>query len=168
MALHVVVLMFDVVIKSVRFRLLVPIIVKIPPTEMKVPPTNINGFEAYSDEAYISDGITNHLTIANGTVEEYSPPVQDSDFSEYMWMENEEEFDKEVMQRLEEEELMEQCMLQHMMDDQPQNNAEAVVKDTTNGKPESQKPSTLNPDAAEFVPSWGRQGTSVKETSKSS
>lgn len=34
----------------------------------------------------------------------------DDDFSEYMWMLNEEEFDKEEMQRLEEEALMEQCI----------------------------------------------------------
>lgn len=31
------------------------------------------------------------------------------DFTEYLWMENEEEFDKQEWQRLEEEELMEQC-----------------------------------------------------------
>lgn len=34
----------------------------------------------------------------------------DDDFSEYMWMENEEEFDKLEMQRLEEEALMQQCV----------------------------------------------------------
>lgn len=37
-------------------------------------------------------------------------PSFDDDFSEYMWMMNEEEFDKEEMQRLEEEALMEQCI----------------------------------------------------------
>ncbi|KAH8358820.1 hypothetical protein KR093_002700 [Drosophila rubida] len=31
------------------------------------------------------------------------------DFSEYMWMENEEEFDKNELQRLEEEEIMQEC-----------------------------------------------------------
>lgn len=35
---------------------------------------------------------------------------EEDDFSEYMWMMNEEEFDKEEMQRLEEEALMEQCI----------------------------------------------------------
>lgn len=34
----------------------------------------------------------------------------EDDFTEYLWMENEEEFDKLEWQRLEEEELMEQCM----------------------------------------------------------
>ncbi|CAB0016743.1 unnamed protein product [Nesidiocoris tenuis] len=57
-----------------------------------------------------------------------------SDFSEYMWMENEEEFDQEVMKQLEEEALMEQCI-------------EAMLEDELEGKGP-----TLNPDAAEFVP----------------
>lgn len=45
----------------------------------------------------------------------------EDDFSEYLWMENEEEFDKLEMQRLEEEALMEQCieaMLQDELDEQ--------------------------------------------------
>lgn len=37
-------------------------------------------------------------------------PIIDVDFSEYMWMENLDEFDKEVMQQLEEEALAEECM----------------------------------------------------------
>lgn len=40
----------------------------------------------------------------------------DEDFTEYMWMENEEEFDKLEWQRLEEEELMEQC-LENMLEE---------------------------------------------------
>ena len=60
-----------------------------------MPPANMNGFESYDDEAYFPD--VGHMPASNGNgVEEYSPPVQDSDFSEYMWMENEEEFDKAV------------------------------------------------------------------------
>lgn len=38
------------------------------------------------------------------------------DFTEYMWMENEEEFDKLEMQRLEEEALIKECM-ENMQDD---------------------------------------------------
>lgn len=68
---------------------------------MKIQPTTMNGFETYDDEPYFSEGIPNHGPITNGAVEEYSPPVQDTDFSEYMWMENEEEFDKEVTYFLE-------------------------------------------------------------------
>lgn len=63
---------------------------------MKIQPTTMNGFETYDDEPYFSEGIPNHVPVTNGGAEEYNPPVQDSDFSEYMWMENEEEFDKEV------------------------------------------------------------------------
>lgn len=41
----------------------------------------------------------------------------EDDFSEYLWMENEEEFDKLEMQRLEEEALMEQC-IEAMLEDE--------------------------------------------------
>ena len=41
----------------------------------------------------------------------------DDDFSEYLWMENEEEFDKLEMQRLEEEALMEQCIEDMLADE---------------------------------------------------
>lgn len=39
------------------------------------------------------------------------------DFTEYLWMENEEEFDKIEWQRLEEEELMNQC-IEDMLEDE--------------------------------------------------
>ena len=45
----------------------------------------------------------------------------DNDFNEYLWMENEEEFDKLEWQRLEEEELMEQC-IENMMEDENDEN----------------------------------------------
>lgn len=85
---------------------------------MKVPPNpgSVNEFDSFDDENYYNDGIPVHGNGANVVVDDYSPPPEDPDFSEYMWMENEEEFDKEVMQRLEEEELMEQCMMQHMLE----------------------------------------------------
>ncbi|XP_031842498.1 polyA-binding protein interacting protein 2 isoform X2 [Nomia melanderi] len=38
-----------------------------------------------------------------------TPEIENNDFSEYLWMENEEAFDEEVIQRLTEEELMEEC-----------------------------------------------------------
>lgn len=40
----------------------------------------------------------------------------DASFEEYLWMENEEEFDKSELQRLEEEALMKECM-ENMQDD---------------------------------------------------
>lgn len=40
----------------------------------------------------------------------------DANFEEYLWMENEEEFDKTELQRLEEEALMKECM-ENMQDD---------------------------------------------------
>lgn len=40
----------------------------------------------------------------------------DANFEEYLWMENEEEFDKSELQRLEEEALMKECM-ENMQDD---------------------------------------------------
>ncbi|XP_017786082.1 PREDICTED: uncharacterized protein LOC108569151 isoform X2 [Nicrophorus vespilloides] len=91
---------------------------------MKVPSNNMNGYSTYEEEHYFNEagpphnGTTNGTTNGNGTTS--APPAEETDFSEYMWMENEEEFDKEVLQRLEEEELMEQCMLQHMLDNENQ------------------------------------------------
>lgn len=58
--------------------------------KMKIP-TN-NGFYGHDSSAYIPDG----SDIGNGADNE--APTQDGDFSEYMWMENEEEFDKQVRQ----------------------------------------------------------------------
>uniref|UniRef100_A0A0V0G895 Uncharacterized protein n=1 Tax=Triatoma dimidiata TaxID=72491 RepID=A0A0V0G895_TRIDM len=81
-----------------------------------------------------------------------------TDFSEYMWMENEEEFDKQVMKQLEEEALMEQCieaMLEDELENKPQENGDFVYdfqKMCVQEKAELARKSTLNPDAAEFVP----------------
>ncbi|XP_046431219.1 polyadenylate-binding protein-interacting protein 2 isoform X2 [Neodiprion pinetum] len=97
----------------------------------------------------------------------------DGDFSEYMWMENEEEFDKQVLQQLEEEELMEEC-LEAMLEEerQHQRNQNSAAWSTATSTVENNgidlcqqlgglrvhddlaKQSTLNPDAAEFVPAY--------------
>lgn len=45
----------------------------------------------------------------------------DDDFTEYLWMENEEEFDKLEWQRLEEEELMKQCIDDYENDEDEEN-----------------------------------------------
>jgi hypothetical protein len=62
-------------------------------SSMKMPSnqSSENGLYAYEDTTYISESIEN-----NG-VEEFNASPED-DFSEYLWMENEEEFDKEVFQ----------------------------------------------------------------------
>nr|XP_049695853.1 fibrous sheath CABYR-binding protein [Helicoverpa armigera]XP_049695854.1 fibrous sheath CABYR-binding protein [Helicoverpa armigera] len=95
------------------------------------------------------------------------PPVpaqpQPDDFADYMWMENEEEFDKQVMQQLEEEALMEQCIEAMLEDEQrerhnrPHNAHNHHYPTTSNGASslsleETVSRSTLNPLAAEFVP----------------
>jgi len=108
-------------------------------------------------------------------------PTAPDDFSEYLWMENEEEFDKQILQQLEEEALMEHClevMLDHERDldnmtyfsslgsddthsptwsgDQQSQNGSDLCRQMSNmrvqDKDELAKQSTLNPNAAEFVP----------------
>ncbi|XP_020287115.1 polyadenylate-binding protein-interacting protein 2 isoform X2 [Pseudomyrmex gracilis] len=110
------------------------------------------------------------------------PEVQatgDTDFSEYLWMENEEEFDKQVLQQLEEEALMEEC-LEAMLEEerQHQRNIDSSVATacmTENNAAELcqqlnslsmhddslAKQSTLNPDAAEFVPAFQPASASI-------
>lgn len=90
---------------------------------------------------------------------------QQDDFADYMWMENEEEFDKQVMQQLEEEALMEQC-IEAMLEDERERERGSVVTNghnaiASNGLgglslAEQVSKSTLNPLAAEFVPTFAR------------
>lgn len=86
------------------------------------------------------------------------PPREPGDFSEFMWMENEEEFDKEVLRQLEEEALMKQCIESMLEDEESANsskNSEFIQnfsKLRVQDRQEIVKKSTLNPDAAEFVP----------------
>ncbi|XP_043680038.1 polyadenylate-binding protein-interacting protein 2 isoform X1 [Vespula pensylvanica] len=106
--------------------------------------------------------------------------ASDGDFSEYLWMENEEEFDKQVLQQLEEEELMEEC-LEAMLEEERQHerNINSTAWSTATSIPYNNgaelcqqlsdlrmhddlaKQSTLNPDAAEFIPSFKATVTSV-------
>ncbi|XP_041983788.1 microtubule-associated protein 1B [Aricia agestis] len=100
------------------------------------------------------------------------PPPQD-DFADYMWMENEDEFDKQVMQQLEEEALMEQCIEAMLEDEQrerqrPTANGHNHYPTSSNGGTsisleEAVSRSTLNPLAAEFVPSFGARQTVTEE-----
>ncbi|CAK1547900.1 unnamed protein product [Leptosia nina] len=90
------------------------------------------------------------------------------DFADYMWMENEEEFDKQVMQQLEEEALMEQCIEAMLEDEQRERHRRTNGHNNNNGPTTSNSSntaslqeavsrSTLNPLAAEFVPGRARQ-----------
>lgn len=58
---------------------------------MKMPgnQSTDNGIYEYEENSYFSEGLEQ-----NG-VEEFNTPPE-NDFSEYLWMEHEEEFDKEV------------------------------------------------------------------------
>ncbi|XP_060808408.1 uncharacterized protein LOC132903659 [Amyelois transitella] len=89
----------------------------------------------------------------------YAAPATPDDFADYMWMENEEEFDKQVIQQLEEEALMEQCIEAMLEDEQRERrrpNGHHQYPTTSNGAPslslaETVSRSRLNPLAAEFV-----------------
>ncbi|XP_046386689.1 polyadenylate-binding protein-interacting protein 2 [Ischnura elegans] len=148
---------------------------------MKIPGSGSgNGYYGHESViSYISDA--SELGNAN---DDLDSPTTDGDFSEYMWMENEEEFDKEVMQQLEEEALMEQC-IEAMLEDEREMDGMQNGSGNTNGSSENcprsvsqengvqtnnspsdicqnmenlrvhddlARQSTLNPNAAEFVP----------------
>ncbi|XP_058467278.1 polyadenylate-binding protein-interacting protein 2 [Malaya genurostris] len=150
--------------------------------KMKMPDINIGG--GSSNNGYSTNG--NYSDNYDSDPEGYiTPPDEDSsvggpnydeDFSEYMWMENEEEFDKQEMQRLEEEALMEQCIEAMLRDElEAQENEDEEINQLQNDStkvPESSNSlcsalsslqvnkerkvdvemSTLNPLAVEFVP----------------
>ncbi|XP_058812140.1 polyadenylate-binding protein-interacting protein 2 [Topomyia yanbarensis] len=150
--------------------------------KMKMPDINIGG--GSSNNGYSTNG--NYSDSYDSDPEGYmTPPNEDSssggpnydeDFSEYMWMENEEEFDKQEMQRLEEEALMEQCIEAMLRDElEAQENEEQetyqLQNDSTKSSESSKElcsalsvlqisrerkvdveTSTLNPLAVEFVP----------------
>ncbi|XP_062535019.1 polyadenylate-binding protein-interacting protein 2B isoform X2 [Armigeres subalbatus] len=142
---------------------------------MKMPDHNIgcsssnNGYSGNYSDSYDSDP-DGYITPPNEDNSNGGGPNLDEDFSEYLWMENEEEFDKEEMQRLEEEALMEQCieaMLQDELDaaqdadsdptlecesSKDLCNALSSLQVQTKDQKVSVEQSTLNPLAAEFVP----------------
>ncbi|EAT46241.1 AAEL002550-PC [Aedes aegypti] len=143
---------------------------------MKMPDHSIgcsssnNGYSGNYSDSYDSDP-DGYITPPNEDNSNGGGPNLDEDFSEYMWMENEEEFDKQEMQRLEEEALMEQCieaMLQDELDavqdtnrdptlavDSPKDLCYALssLQVQSNDPKVAVEQSTLNPLAAEFVPS---------------
>ncbi|PNF30411.1 hypothetical protein B7P43_G12874 [Cryptotermes secundus] len=148
---------------------------------MKIPNGSGNGY--YGHDSSIISYLSDSSDIGNG--DDVDSPTLDGDFSEYMWMENEEEFDKQVMQQLEEEALMEQCIEAMLEDEREIRNIHNQAM-TANGvgvmdichpwstgtdyvqptdapnlcetmenlsvQDDLAKQSTLNPNAAEFVP----------------
>lgn len=141
---------------------------------MKVPPT--------ADDHIISNSVeSNTADSDDGLHEAPHSPSREGDFSEYLWMENEEEFEQQIMQQLEEEALMQQCIeaMQDEMNPFSSSTPSAIysngnsnhsaddlltrgiqnlsVDDNSSGQ------SKLNPDAAEFVP---RTGSSPSVASK--
>ena len=93
---------------------------------MKIPSSGGLGNGYYNHEisiiSYLSD---------SDLSDDLDSPTIDGDFSEYMWMENEEEFDQQVMKQLEEEALMEQC-IEAMLEEEPEvfNNIQNQVTNT--------------------------------------
>lgn len=70
---------------------------------MKVPP-------AQSEDHLVSNDVDHQADSDDGLNEAPHSPSREGDFSEYLWMENEEEFEQQIMQQLEEEALMQQCI----------------------------------------------------------
>ncbi len=71
---------------------------------MKVPPNQ-------PDEQIVSNSVdANNADSDDGLNDAPHSPSREGDFSEYMWMENEEEFEEQIMQQLEEEALVQQCI----------------------------------------------------------
>ncbi|CAD6208787.1 GSCOCG00003595001-RA-CDS [Cotesia congregata] len=147
--------------------------------KMKIPNSGSgNGY--YGHES----GVISYLDHVE---QEIDPPAgENGDFAEYLWMENEEEFDKQVLEQLEEEELMEEC-LEAMLEEERQHQRNQVssnwcnvTTETVSGNELCQqlsslrvhndlaKSSTLNPDAEEFVPSFNVVTVSTTEISSES
>lgn len=124
---------------------------------------------AYFSDPYDSDA----ESVGTPPNEDHTGPSDD--FAEYMWMENEDEFDMQELQRLEEEELMDQCIEAMILDEMASGERISSVAGSVPresglmnilsslhldkgthqqlSKNVDVEQSTLNPLAAEFVPS---------------
>ncbi|CAI6344674.1 unnamed protein product [Macrosiphum euphorbiae] len=70
---------------------------------MKVPKEESK--EQNNDNTLNDDDNLSNPYDTESNSDSIDPPTRDGDFSEYMWMENQEEFDLQVMKELEEKEL---------------------------------------------------------------
>ncbi|XP_042193720.1 polyadenylate-binding protein-interacting protein 2 [Callorhinchus milii] len=120
--------------------------------DMKTP--NVNNTSSGSG--------TQEEIVSNGHTESEPNP-----FAEYMWMEHEEEYNRQVEEELWEEEFLERCF-QQMLDEEdkewfiPERDLPGInqIQQQMNGlsvndsskTEELVSKSTLNPDAKEFVP----------------
>jgi len=75
---------------------------------MKVPKEDSK--EQNNDNTLNDDDNLSNPYDTESNSDSIDPPTRDGDFSEYMWMENQEEFDLQVMKELEEKELMKECL----------------------------------------------------------
>ncbi|XP_074396779.1 polyadenylate-binding protein-interacting protein 2B [Zonotrichia albicollis] len=87
-------------------------------------------------------------------------PEQEKDpFAEYLWMEHEEDFDRQVEEELQEQEFLDRCF-QEMLEEEerdwfiPARDLPQGMQPDSNGHGADDilSKSTLNPDAKEFVP----------------
>ncbi|NWV99420.1 PAI2B protein, partial [Machaerirhynchus nigripectus] len=97
------------------------------------------------------------VSVGNGREEKESDP-----FAEYLWMENEEDFDRQVEEELQEQEFLDRCF-QEMLEEEerdwfvpardlPQGMAPIPQQRHGLGAEDILSKSNLNPDAKEFVP----------------
>ncbi|XP_026284559.1 polyadenylate-binding protein-interacting protein 2B [Frankliniella occidentalis] len=91
------------------------------PTETSAPPSNAGSGNGYYGQNNVM------LILAPPSPD----PAENGDFSEYFWMENEEEFDQQVLKELEEEALMEQCMQAMIDDTSPMNSPASWQQNST-------------------------------------
>lgn len=85
---------------------------------MKMPPGDNHGnaneqgfFNNYEEPAYFFEQVeVTETGVPISPADDTTSTAAEADFSEYMWMEHMEEFDREVMKKLEEEALMEECL----------------------------------------------------------
>ncbi|XP_021382478.1 polyadenylate-binding protein-interacting protein 2B isoform X2 [Lonchura striata] len=115
----------------------------------------MNGSELASTTA--SNPKSKEDPAGNGLQEKEKNP-----FAEYMWMENEEDFDRQVEEELQEQEFLDRCF-QEMLEEEEERDWFIPARDLPQGMGQLQQQlrdgaddilskSTLNPDAKEFVP----------------
>ncbi|XP_051921727.1 polyadenylate-binding protein-interacting protein 2-like [Hippocampus zosterae] len=106
----------------------------------------------------MKDPRLNHAGASGkGAPSVHSGPPDSDPFAEYMWMEHEEEFDRQVEEELWEEDFMERCF-QEMLDEEEAAEWFVPARDLPDARgqradrPTTNIPSVLNPDAKEFTP----------------
>nr|XP_055067803.1 polyadenylate-binding protein-interacting protein 2B-like isoform X2 [Misgurnus anguillicaudatus] len=124
-------------------------------------PAEMNGPDLSKMSVGGASGNEGKDSVANGHAENESDP-----FAEYMWMENEEEYNRQIEEELLEQEFLERCF-QEMLDEEDQDwfipardlPSVGQIQQQLNGLSVSDsnaeeilRKSMLNPEAKEFVP----------------